>query len=48
MTQQRGQTNLGWVQKQPNMPKVALEQPQNVTKALQTPIATKSNPKTCI
>ena len=45
MTQQLGQTNLGRVQKQLNMPKVAVEQAQSDTKALQPPIATKANPK---
>ena len=48
MTQQLGQTILGWVQKQPNMPKFVAEQSQSDTKPLQPPIATKDNPKNLI
>ncbi len=52
MTQQLGQTNLGWAQKQLNKPKFDVEQPQSDTKATpkrhNPPIATKANPKNLI
>ncbi len=48
MTQQLGQTNLGWAQKQLNKPKVDVEQPQSDTKALQPPNCHEGQPKNLI
>ena len=45
MPQQLVQTILGWVQKQLNMPKVAVEQAQSDIKALQPPNCHKGQPK---